>query len=159
MKYNDGTVAAWYPALLFTVPDMPISFERSFSLHDDALLLRGQRASVLASNIANADTPNYKARDFDFADAMQKAGDSMTPSVTLASTHRNHITPDSGGQFAAQSAPALQYRVPLHPSLDGNTVDSHVEQAEFARNAMQYQASFTFLNSKINGLVKALKGE
>ncbi len=138
---------------------MPISFERVFSLHDDALLLRGQRASVLASNIANADTPHYKARDFDFAEALLKAGERMAPPVTLASTHRNHIAGDQVAGIGAQSGPELKYRVPLHPSLDGNSVDSHVEQAEFAQNALLYQTSFTFLNSKINGLVKALKGE
>ena len=133
---------------------MPISFERVFSIHDDALMLRGQRATVLASNIANADTPHYKARDFNFADALAQAGKQVTPAVTLASTHRNHIGSNSTG-----SGPELMYRVPLHPSLDGNSVDSHVEQAEFAQNALLYQTSFTFLNSKINGLVKALKGE
>ncbi len=133
---------------------MPISFERVFSLHDDALVLRGQRASVLASNIANADTPHYKARDFDFATALRQASDKTTPAISLATTHRNHLT--AGG---THSGAELKYRIPLHPSLDGNTVDSHLEQAEFAQNALLYQTSFTFLNSKINGLVKALKGE
>ncbi len=133
---------------------MPISFERVFSLHDDALVLRGQRASVLASNIANADTPHYKARDFDFATALRQAGDKTAPAISLATTHRNHL-----GAAGTHSGPELKYRIPLHPSLDGNTVDSHQEQAEFAQNALLYQTSFTFLNSKINGLVKALKGE
>ena len=138
---------------------MPISFERVFSLHDDALLLRGQRASILASNIANADTPHYKARDFDFAAALQQASERSTPAVTLASTHRDHLGGASVGGMGTLAGPDLKYRVPLHPSLDGNSVDSHVEQAEFAQNALLYQTSFTFLNSKINGLVKALKGE
>ena len=133
---------------------MPINFERAFSLHDDALVLRGQRASILASNIANADTPHYKARDFDFAAALQQAGEGMKSSVSLTRTHENHL-----GSGDRSSTPELKYRIPLHPSLDGNSVDSHLEQAEFAQNAMLYQTSFTFLNSKINGLVKALKGE
>ncbi len=133
---------------------MPISFERVFSLHDDALVLRGQRASILASNIANADTPHYKARDFDFAAALQQASERGAPAVSLTSTHRNHL-----GTVDTHSGLDLKYRIPLHPSLDGNSVDSHLEQAEFAQNALLYQTSFTFLNSKINGLVKALKGE
>jgi len=133
---------------------MPISFERAFSLHDDALILRGQRSSILASNIANVDTPHYKARDIDFSAMLRAASAGTGDSLSLASTHRGHI--------AAQDpmAPAqLLYRNPLHASLDGNSVDAHVEQAEFAQNALMYQTSFSFLNSKINGLVKALKGE
>ena len=133
---------------------MPISFERAFSIHDDALMLRGQRSSVLASNIANTDTPNYKARDIDFSSMLQKASQGSDNSVRLAGTHRNHIAAQPGSQ-----QPALMYRNPLHPSLDGNTVDSHVEQAKFSENALMYQTSFTFLNSKVQGLMKALKGE
>lgn len=133
---------------------MPISFERAFSIHDDALLLRGQRTSILAANIANADTPNYKARDIDFGAMLRSAGQQQTGQVVMASTHRDHMTTHSGSM-----QPALMYRNPLHPSLDGNTVDSHVEQAEFSENALMFQTSFTFLNSKVTGLMKALKGE
>ena len=133
---------------------MPISFERAFSIHDDALALRGRRSSILASNIANVDTPNYKARDFDFAAMLKSAAAKTSPQVSLAKTHRNHIAPRQDIGSAE-----LKYRNPLHPSLDGNTVDAHVEQAKFAENAMLYQTSFTFLNGKVNGLMKALKGE
>ena len=133
---------------------MPISFERAFSLHDDALVLRGRRASLLASNIANADTPHYKARDFDFAAALKRAAGPAEGGIRLAGTHRNHLAGAAGAERFD-----LKYRMPLHPSLDGNSVDAHVEQAEFAQNALQYQVSFTFLNSRINGLIKALKGE
>ena len=133
---------------------MPISFERAFSIHDDALLLRGQRTSILAANIANADTPNYKARDVDFGAMLRSASQKQADQVKLASTHRDHMTTQSGSM-----QPALMYRNPLHPSLDGNTVDSHVEQAEFSENALMFQTSFTFLNSKVTGLMKALKGE
>ena len=133
---------------------MPISFERAFSVHDDALLLRGRRSSILAANIANADTPNYKARDIKFAEMLRNAGEQQTGGIVLASTHRNHIAPQPD-----TLRPALMYRNPLHPSLDGNTVDSHVEQAEFSENALMFQTSFTFLNSKVTGLMKALKGE
>jgi flagellar basal-body rod protein FlgB len=133
---------------------MPISFERAFSIHDDALLLRGQRTSILASNIANADTPNYKARDIDFGAMLRSASQQQDDRVVMASTHRDHIAPQSNAM-----QPASMYRNPLHPSLDGNTVDSHVEQAEFSENALMFQTSFSFLNSKVTGLMKALKGE
>ena len=137
-----------------TVREMPISFNQAFSIHDDALLLRGRRSSVLASNIANVDTPNYKARDIDFAAELRRAAAGQENRITLASTHRDHLGASGGGGL-----PDIKYRNPLHPSLDGNTVDGHVEQARFAENAMQYQASFTFLDSKIRGLIRALKGE
>lgn len=133
---------------------MPISFERAFSIHDDALLLRGQRTSILASNIANADTPNYKARDIDFGAMLRNASEQQVGRVAMASTHRDHIAPQTNAM-----QPALMYRNPLHPSLDGNTVDSHVEQAKFSENALMFQTSFSFLNSKVTGLMKALKGE
>ena len=133
---------------------MPISFERAFSIHDDALLLRGQRTSILAANIANSDTPNYKARDIDFGAMLRSASQQQAGKMAMASTHRDHMTTQSSSM-----QPALMYRNPLHPSLDGNTVDSHVEQAEFAENALMFQTSFTFLNSKVTGLMKALKGE
>lgn len=133
---------------------MPISFEKAFSIHDDALLLRGRRTSILASNIANADTPNYKARDIDFGAMLRSANQQQAGRVTMVTTHQDHLAPG-----AKSMQPALMYRNPLHPSLDGNTVDSHVEQAEFSENALMYQTSFTFLNSKVTGLMKALKGE
>ena len=133
---------------------MPISFERAFSIHDDALLLRGQRTSILASNIAHADTPNYKARDIDFGTVLRNASQQQVGRVAMASTHRDHIAPQANVMHQA-----LMYRNPLHPSLDGNTVDSHVEQAKFSENALMCQTSFSFLNSKITGLMKALKGE
>ena len=72
----------------------------------------------------------------------------------MASTHRNHIAPASNN-----IEQAIKYRNPLHPSLDGNTVDSHIEQAKFSQNALMYQTSFTFLNGKIQGLMKAITGE
>jgi len=133
---------------------MPISFDRAFSIHDDALLLRGQRSSILASNIANVDTPNYKARDIDFGAMLRSASRQQSDRIVLASTHRDHIALQPGS-----TQPGLMYRNPLHSSLDGNSVDAHVEQANFAENAMLFQTSFTFLNGKVNGLMKALKGE
>lgn len=133
---------------------MPVSFEKAFSLHDDAMLLRSRRSSVLASNIANTDTPNYKARDIDFADTLRRAGHQQGNQLALSGKHKQHI---SGNP--AQASDNVMYRNPLHPSLDGNTVDSHVEQAKFAENALMFQTSFTLLNGRIKGLMLALKGE
>ena len=134
---------------------MPISFDRSFSIHDDAMILRARRSSLLASNLANADTPGYKARDIDFKQMLsQVEKQSGAAGISMQTTHDSHMT-GTGSRMDAN----IMYRNPLHASLDGNTVDSYVEQAEFAENAMMFQASFNFLNSKVKGLTKALKGE
>ena len=89
-----------------------------------------------------------------FAEMLRNAGDQKSSKIVLASTHRNHIAPQ-----ADPLRPALMYRNPLHPSLDGNSVDAHVEQTKFSENALMFQTSYTFLNSKVQGLMKALKGE
>ena len=133
---------------------MPISFEKAFSIHDDAMILRSRRSSVLASNIANADTPNYKARDLDFTAMFNQLDRQSGDTLRLSGTHSSHIQAGS-----ASLNQELKYRNPLHASLDGNTVDSHVEQAEFSENALRYQTSFTFLNGRIQGLMTALRGE
>ncbi len=134
---------------------MPINFERAFSIYDDALIVRGKRANVLASNIANADTPNYKARDIDFQSMLRQANNQQTSSLSMVNTNLDHIKLNSG----SNSSVLLKYCNPLHASLDGNTVDSHVEQSKFSQNAIQYQTSFTFLNSSVKGIIKALRGE
>lgn len=134
---------------------MPISFERAFSIHDDAMILRGRRSSILASNIANADTPGFKAQDIDFRSVLRAAQKpAMGDKLSLAATHRSHLSAGASGNDAS-----LKYRNPLHASLDGNTVDSHVEKSMFAENAIQFQTSYTFLNSKVRGIMSALKGE
>lgn len=133
---------------------MPISFERAFSIHDDAMIMRSRRSSVLASNIANADTPNYKARDLDFSAMFKQLDRQSGDTLNLVGTHSGHIQPGS-----TSLNQGLQYRNPLHASLDGNTVDSHVEQTKFSENALRYQTSFTFLNGRIQGIMTALRGE
>lgn len=122
--------------------------------HARALTLRSQRASLLANNMANADTPNYKAQDIDFRQTLkqQMSGSSSKLDVT----HGNHI-PLNGGP--GSSAPVIQYRVPNQSSLDGNTVDTDIENGQFSDNAVRYQASLEFLNKRIKGLVGALRGE
>lgn len=129
---------------------MPVSFDRVFGVHAHALQLRAQRAEMLASNLANADTPDYKARDIDFSRALEQA----KSGAGLQATRPGHIT----HAHTAGRAETL-YRVPSQPSLDGNTVDTQVEQSRFAENAMRYQATLRFLNGKVDGLMKALKGE
>jgi len=133
---------------------MPISFERAFSIHDDAMIMRSKRSSILASNIANADTPNYKARDVDFKTLLKRIDRQQSANLKLTGTNARHIQ-----HSTSSSGFELKYRNPLHASLDGNTVDSHIEQSKFAENALRYQVSFTLLNGKIQSLMNALKGE
>lgn len=130
---------------------MPLDIDSALGIHAQALQVRSRRTEVLASNLANADTPNYKAKDIDFKAALQQAQAGYTP---LKATHAVHIQPGGGN-----SPGELLYRVPEQASLDGNTVDTHVEQAEFARNAVQYQASLTFLGGRLKTLLSAIRGD
>ena len=132
---------------------MPIDFDSALGPLPQALALRARRMELLAGNLANADTPGYKARDIDFRAAMQVV-QGRTSGVTLRTTNPGHMT-----LSASRGNPPVQYRVPDSPSLDGNTVDSQREQAEFTENALGYQATLTFLNGRLNGLRKALRGE
>ena len=133
---------------------MSINFDKALGIHEQALLIRAQRAGLLADNLANADTPNFKARDIDFRAALsdQLAGARFQGA---SRTHPGHLADDTlslGGND-------LQYRVPLQPSLDGNTVDTQLEQGAFMSNSVRYQVSLQFLSSKVKGLMSALKGE
>lgn len=131
---------------------MSFNLDKTFGLPAAALQLRAQRTKVIAENLANADTPNFKARDIDFAAAMKQAQGAQG---TLRTTQANHIQPTAG----TPQNPHLLYRVPFSPSLDGNTVESQAEQAKFAENTVNYQATLTFLGSRIQGLIGALRGE
>lgn len=132
---------------------MSISFEKAFGNHIDALGLRGKRMELLAANLANADTPGYKARDIDFRSVLEEADLSVRP-VSLTATRAGHIGPEND-----LTATSVMYRVPFQASLDGNTVESQVEQAEFAENAIQYQASLQFVRGAVKGLLTAIRGE
>ncbi|CAE6930015.1 MULTISPECIES: flagellar basal body rod protein FlgB [Pseudomonas] len=135
---------------------MSISFESALGIHEKALGFRAQRAEVLANNMANADTPNYKARDLDFASVLaEQAGANKNAMSGLNVTNSRHIAADT----VSFSTESLKYRTPLSPSLDQNTVDEQLEQSNYAQNAVDFQASFTLLNSKFKGLVSALRGE
>ena len=132
---------------------MPISFDSALGIHDKALQVRSHRAELLASNIANADTPGYKAKDIDFKATLASA-QANQQATTLKLTHARHMQGES-----VMPGVETMYRVPHQASLDGNTVDSHIEKGEFAENALRYQASLTFLERKFKGLISALKGE
>lgn len=127
--------------------------QRIFGLHETSLLLRGDRVGVLASNLANADTPNFKARDLDFAATL--AGGGGADAMDLRRTSAMHIDASAGGVAGSE----LKYRIPYQPSLDGNTVEMPVEQAAFADNAVRYQASLMFINRRIASIESALTGQ
>ena len=122
-------------------------------IHGAALLARGRRAEILASNLANADTPNYKARDIDFAELMR--ADLGASSAHMMKTDVRHLDAGSDRYLGAE----VMYRQPSQPSLDGNTVDTQIEQAEFMKNALQYQTSLELLNRRIAGLRTAIRGD
>jgi flagellar basal-body rod protein FlgB len=110
-----------------------------FGIHGTALALRSRRLELLASNIANAATPGFRARDIDFAAALRATS--------------------SGASVDDAAMGASGWRVPLNPSLDGNTVELPIEQTLFAENAVGYRTSLAFLEGRINTLTRALKGE
>lgn len=122
-----------------------------FSYHEQALGLRALRSEILSSNIANADTPNYKARDIDFAEALRNMQGTQ---VTMRKTNPLHQSAVTTNRAGAE----VKYRVPMQSTLDGNTVETDVEQALFAENTVRYRASLTFLNGQINGLRYAIRG-
>lgn len=136
---------------------MAISFDKALGVFPRALELNVQRAQVLANNLANADTPGFKARDFDFQVALKQAeGQLQGDSLPLARTEPDQMAAEGGGNAIGQ--PQLLYRNPLQPSLDGNTVDTQTELAAYTQNAMQFQASFQFLNGRFKNLMLAVKG-
>jgi flagellar basal-body rod protein FlgB len=133
---------------------MPIGLDSYLGVHADALKVQTQRLNVLANNLANVDTPGYKARDIDFRTALAAAG-STQADVTMVATDAKDIQVNATSEGGA----ALKYRVPLAPSLDGNTVDSQQEQAAFAENTVHYQATLTFLTMRLHNLMTAITGQ
>lgn len=128
--------------------------------HETALTLRSTRQQVLASNIANADTPNYKARDMDFAAALQGAlGRANPPPAPLNATSPKHfgMPAAAAGNFSPDGS-ALLYRTPAQGAVDGNTVDMDVERNQFADNAIRYEAGITLINAQIKEMMSAIQG-
>ncbi|ATC95550.1 flagellar basal body rod protein FlgB [Pseudoalteromonas tunicata] len=129
---------------------MAISFDKAFGIHPNAMLARVQRAEVLASNIANADTPGYKAKDIDFAQALKSAKSAQ--SSQLSRTHEKHFSINTSSIDSIS-----QFRNPNQPDTgDGNSVDVQVERNLYVQNSIEYQASLRFMTGKIQGLKKAL---
>jgi len=132
-------------------------FDRLLSVHQAALGARAYRTQVLASNIANADTPGYQARDVDFRSTLAEAlGTRASQGSAMLRTSTRHL--GAGGTSAANGVNTpLIYRTVSQASIDNNTVDVNVERAQFADNAMRYEASLTFVNSKIKGMLAAIQ--
>lgn len=120
---------------------MPVNLDNYLGVHVQALQLESRRTELLAANLANADTPGFKARDIDFKTALASA------------------TAGAGNATGQSLEPVTQYRVPLAPSLDGNTVDVQLEQGAFAENSVRYQATLTLLNGKLRSLMTAITGQ
>jgi len=134
---------------------MTSRIDETFQFQQTALNLRAGRQELLASNIANADTPNYKAKDIDFASALQGALSGSTEKLPLVVTSPSHLSGATGGNV--MGAPVM-YRNVLQPSADGNTVDMDVERAQFADNALRYEASVNFVSGKVKDVLAALQG-
>ncbi len=132
---------------------MPLSIDNTIDVHTRALRLQARRAELLGANLANADTPGYKARDIDFRAAMAAAAEGAGGGP-LAVTRAGHIQPEG---FAPEGE--ILYRQPLQASLDGNTVESQVEMAQFAENSVRYLATLRFLSGKFNTYRTAFRGE
>lgn len=134
---------------------MAIGFEKALGVHEQSLALRAKRTELLANNLANVDTPNFKARDFDFTNAL-KAASSIQDSSSMTRTNAGHLT---GGESGLAGEPSLLYRVPTQPSLDGNTVDLELERAQFSENTVRYQASLQFIERRFKSLLSAFRGD
>ncbi len=125
--------------------------DRDFALHERALRFRGQRMEVLSANIANADTPNFKARDIDFRQVMK-----MAQPETMTATRSRHYELEGG---VPPDKAAVKFRIPFNTSFDGNTVELSMEQSKFGKASTDFQATLNFLESRASGIRKALKGE
>lgn len=141
---------------------MPINID--FGVTAQALQIRAQRATMIANNIANADTPGYKAVDLDFRQVLANIADEQGMSLPgesdgMARTHSGHFLDRASGLNQYLIDPlSPQYRNPSQPALDGNTVDTQMEKAAFAENQLRYEASVQFLDDKVSSLKKAFRG-
>lgn len=144
---------------------MPLNLDAYLGVHQDALKVYAQRTSVLANNIANADTPNFKAQDLDFRSVLAQSATGAAAGGPGGASAALPLTTTSGNQISSSTSAAggasagLKYRVPLAPSLDGNTVDVQMEQAAFADNTVRYQAALSFLSGKFRDLMTAITGQ
>jgi flagellar basal-body rod protein FlgB len=124
---------------------------QALGVHEQALQVKSRRLEVLAQNIANADTPHYKARDIDFKAVMSQAQQQET---SMTATNSGHF-----GLGQSIDADGMRFRTPFNTSFDGNTVEMSVEQAQYGKAAADYQATLNFLESRVSGIRKALRGD
>ena len=135
---------------------MITKLDDAFRFHQVALNLRAERQQLLASNIANASTPNYKARDIDFAPALEQALAGKSASgVRLVATAAAHLRTDPPG---GPGSPAALYRTPAQGSIDGNTVEMDAERAQFVQNSVHIETGLTVLNMQIKQMLTAIQG-
>ncbi len=139
------------------------SLDAVFGIHAEALAVQRRRMEVLSSNIANADTPGFQARDVDFASVLSAAAKGDATANPGQSANLRTLTTDARHiplSFTSSSdGNTLAYRVPIQPSVDGNTVDVQVEQGKFADAALHYQASLSFADGRVRGLMTAITGQ
>lgn len=143
---------------------MPFNLDSYLGVQPDALKVYSQRAEVLAANLANADTPGYQAKDIDFRAALA-AADPQGPqagatqgTLEMATSSPLDVTAQ-GGPGGLSTTQFLKYRIPLAPSLDGNTVNSQVEEAKFAQNSVRFQAALSFMEDRFRELSTAITGQ
>ena len=134
---------------------MSSRLDEAMRFHQTALNTRAYRQQVIASNIANADTPNYKARDVDFREALTGALAGKSGSLALSTTSARHLAAAGASPLEAN----LKFRNDQQGAVDGNTVNMDAERSAFAENAVQYQSSVTFINGLINGMQRAIQGQ
>ena len=132
---------------------MSISLDSALGIHETALRLRGQRAGILANNLANIDTPNFKARDLDFKTILNQAD--TENHLAAQTTNEHHISTETVDEQNSE----LLYRTPQQASIDGNTVEDQIEHAEYMKNALAFQASFEFVSDEFKGLKSAIRGD
>jgi len=128
--------------------------DEALRFQQTALSLRATRQELLASNIANADTPNYKAKDINFASALQNALAGTDAALPVAQTSPMHL---QGNTSLANLGGQVMYRKPVQPSADGNTVDMDVERAQFADNGLRYEASVRFVSDELKDIQAAIQ--
>lgn len=129
--------------------------DKAFAFQEKALAVRSYRQELIASNIANADTPHYNAVDVNFADAMKKALSGIKDGLDLNKTSSRHLEGHAAGSLYGIKP---LYRTAAQPSIDGNTVDNNLEQAQFTENSLNYMSTLTFINGTIQGTTLALNG-
>lgn len=127
--------------------------DNALNFHQTALNVRAARQELLSSNVANGDTPNYKARDIDFASVLSDALSPNTKKTGLTTTSQMHISSNAADSIVSQAL----YRVPQQPSADGNTVEMDAERAKFADNSIKFDASLTFISGQIRNLMTAIQ--